>query len=538
MYKLLVVDDEQIVTDSIEYMVKKFMHTPIQTEVAHSGREAIEKAATGHPDFVIIDIKMPGINGLEAIREIKRENPGTLFIVISAFAKFDYAKEAIQLGVIEYLNKPLTRKSLIDALENAVNRKEQEQIKLKTELDYREKIAYARPALENSLIHCITFPGNHDAEIASLEKILDISGGGYIMTIEIRPGEGAAEISPDLGERKVYPLLREILKEANAACVVGPLLVNSVSVFVPCAEGSTSGQRDNIMSFSAEVYRQLCKNIAGRNFRIGVGNKYTSLQCLYKSYEESIKAILSESNQPVIFFRDISDNSKQKKHFPQEEEKSILKKISCGETNAALASFENLFGWMINRYGADLSALKSAMLPLVVLIFNVSGSKSFESEENYGSNYVNSFLALQNQEAVRVWVKNLIQQVSAAMTEIREKGLSPVIKIAVDYIAQNYNKNITLEDVAGAVNVSPTYFSKVFKEEVGSTFIDYLTMLRIKKAKQLIAEGRLSNKEICNIIGYSDPNYFSRVFKKTVGATPTEYQFLLSVHKADEIMGG
>jgi hypothetical protein len=101
-----------------------------------------------------------------------------------------HAKEAIQLGVIEYLNKPLTRKSLIDALENAVNRKEQEQIKLKTELDYREKIAYARPALENSLIHCITFPGNHDAEIASLEKILDISGGGYIMTIEIRPGEG------------------------------------------------------------------------------------------------------------------------------------------------------------------------------------------------------------------------------------------------------------------------------------------------------------------------------------------------------------
>lgn len=258
MYKLLVVDDEQIVTDSIEYMVRKFMRTPIQTEVAHSGREAIEKASADHPDFVIIDIKMPGINGLEAVREIKREYPGTLFIIISAFAKFDYAKEAIQLGVIEYLNKPLTRKSLINALENAVNLKEQEQNRLKEELDYREKIAYARPALENSLIHCITFPGNHDAEIASLEKILDISGGGYVMTIEIRPGKGgAAEISPDLGERKIYPLLREVLKEANAACVVGPLLVNRVSVFVPCAEGGPSGLRENIMSFSAEVYRQL-----------------------------------------------------------------------------------------------------------------------------------------------------------------------------------------------------------------------------------------------------------------------------------------
>jgi two-component system response regulator YesN len=459
MYKLLIVDDEQIVTDSIEYMVKKFMHTPMQTEVAHSGREAIEKAAAGHPDFVIIDIKMPGINGLEAIREIKKEYAGTLFIIISAFAKFDYAKEAIQLGVIEYLNKPLTRKSLIDALGNAVNLKEQEKVKLKTELDYREKIAYARPALENSLIHCITFPGNHDAEIASLEKILDISGGGYVMTIELKAGNGAAaEIAHDFSEERNYSALREVLKEADEACVVGPLLVNRVSVFIPCEEGSPSGLQENIVSFSAEVYRQLCKNAAGRNFRIGVGNKYTSLQCLYKSYEESIKAILAENGEPVVFFRDIEVHSKQETHFRQEKEKIILKKISCGETDAALARHDG----------------------------------------------------------------------------VRKKGLSPVIRIAADYIAQNYNKNITLEDAAGAVNVSPTYFSKVFKDEVGSTFIDYLTMLRIRKAKQLIGEGRLSNKEICDVIGYSDPNYFSRVFKKTVGATPTEYRALLSARQADE----
>ena len=538
MYKLLVVDDEQIVTDSIEYMVRKFMRTPMQTEVAHSGREAIEKAATCRPDFVIIDIKMPGINGLEAIREIKRVYSGTLFVVISAFAKFDYAKEAIQLGVIEYLNKPLSRKSLVDALGNAVSLKEQEQVKLKAELDYREKIAYARPALENSLIHCITFPGNHDAEIASLEKILDISGSGYVITIELRPGNDtagtAAGLPPDSGEKKIYPVLREVLKEADTACVVGPLLVNRVSVFVPCAEGGTSELREDSASFSEEVYRQLCTNAAGRNFRIGVGNKYTSLQCLYKSYEESTKAILSESSEPVVLFRDIPGSAEQEKRFPQEEEKSVLKKISCGETDAALASFENLLGWMTNRYGTDLNALKSAMLPLVVLIFNAPGSQSLENEEYYSSNYVNNFLALQNQEAVSVWVRNVIRQVSAAMTEIREKDLSPVIRIAADYIAQNYNTNITLEDAAGAVNVSPTYFSKVFKDEVGSTFIDYLTMLRIRKAKQLISEGRLSNKEISDVIGYSDPNYFSRVFKKTVGATPTEYRSLLSARQADE----
>ena len=91
MYQLLIVDDEQIVTDSIQFMVKKYIHVPMQMETAHSGREAIEKAVACRPDFVIIDIKMPGINGLDAIREIKNLYTGALFIVISAFAKFDYA---------------------------------------------------------------------------------------------------------------------------------------------------------------------------------------------------------------------------------------------------------------------------------------------------------------------------------------------------------------------------------------------------------------------------------------------------------------
>ncbi len=525
MYQLLIVDDEQIVTDSVQFMVKKYIHTPMRTETAHSGREAIEKAVDCRPDFVVIDIKMPGINGLDAIREIKNLYTGALFIVISAFAKFDYAKEAIQLGVIEYLNKPLSRKNLVPALENAVRLKEQEQSKLKAELDYREKIAYARPALENSLIHYIMFPDDHTAEIESLQKILDLHGdGGYIMTVLLGSGKDAAGIlrSEDT-VRKLYPALREAFQESSADSVVGPVAVNRVTVYLACTmDAEPSGD------IASGVYEKLRSLGTDLKFRIGVGRRYPSRKDLHKSYEESVKAADFEPGEGVVRVGDIPAGTETSRRYPQSAEKDLLKKISCGETDAALAAFETLFIWFSERYtGPD--ELKSALIRLVVILFGIPDSRGMESDSPADSRYIQEFLSLRDVNSVRVWMESAIRRIGGAMEGTHSRKLSPVIRIAADYIAQNYNRNITLEDVSEAVNVSPTYFSKMFKDEVGSTFIDYVTMLRIRQAKNLIAEGKLSNKEICDVVGYSDPNYFSRVFKKTVGATPTEYRTSLSV---------
>lgn len=523
MYQLLIVDDEQIVTDSIQFMVKKYIHVPMQMETAHSGREAIEKAVACRPDFVIIDIKMPGINGLDAIREIKNLYTEALFIVISAFAKFDYAKEAIQLGVIEYLNKPLSRKSLVSALENAIRQKEQEQSKLKAELDYREKIAYARPALENSLIHYITIPEDHTAEIESLEKILDLHGiGGYVMVVMLDHGKSTAGLlhSED-AVRKIYPALREAFQECCADSVVGAMIVDRVVAYIPCGTGNSGNGGDP--DIAGEIYEKLCAIGTGLQFRIGVGQKYSARNHLYRSYEESVRAADSETEAGVARFASIPAGVETNKRYPQDAEKSLIKKTSSGETDAALAAFEPLYGWFTERY-SGLEELKSALIRLVVILFSIPNSQSMENGLPANNNYIKEYLALQDATEIKAWMKNAIRQISGMMAAIRNRQLSPVIQIAVDYIAQNYSKDITLEDVSGAVNISPTYFSKVFKEEIGSTFIDYVTMLRIRQAKQLIAKGKLGNKEICDAVGYSDPNYFSRVFKKTVGVTPTEYR--------------
>ena len=98
------------------------------------------------------------------------------------------------------------------------------------------------------------------------------------------------------------------------------------------------------------------------------------------------------------------------------------------------------------------------------------------------------------------------------------------VEAAKSYIQNNYSRDISLDEVSHTVNISPYYFSKIFKEDVGEGFVEYLTKIRMDKAKELLTTTECSMKEICSMVGYADPNYFSRSFKKNVGVTPTEYK--------------
>jgi two-component system response regulator YesN len=140
------------------------------------------------------------------------------------------------------------------------------------------------------------------------------------------------------------------------------------------------------------------------------------------------------------------------------------------------------------------------------------------------NNYLPEIMALDSPQEIKKW---FIDKMSGACQNViskREERSSSIMKTAMDYIKDNFHKDISLDDVSRVVNISPYYFSKIFKEENGLNFIEYLTNVRIDKAKKLLEESELSIKEICISCGYTDPNYFSRSFKKNVGVTPTEYK--------------
>ena len=133
-------------------------------------------------------------------------------------------------------------------------------------------------------------------------------------------------------------------------------------------------------------------------------------------------------------------------------------------------------------------------------------------------------MALAGKDELQEWFLGKIKLACQNIGSKRQERSTDTIKIAKEYIGDNFARDISLDDVSRVVNISPYYFSKLFKEATGENFIEYLTNIRIEKAKELLTGSDLSMKEICSMCGYQDPNYFSRTFKKNVGLTPTEYK--------------
>ena len=157
MYKIMLADDEGIVIDSLKFIIQKEYGDDCRIEYAKTGRNVIELAERFRPDIAIMDIQMPGINGIDAMKEIRKTNDSMVFIVMSAYDKFDYAQEAIKLGAIEYITKPMDRNKMIAALNSAMAKVTEEKNRRSKDLLIKEKLEIVVPILENGLIYNILF---------------------------------------------------------------------------------------------------------------------------------------------------------------------------------------------------------------------------------------------------------------------------------------------------------------------------------------------------------------------------------------------
>ena len=157
MYRIMLADDEGIVIDSLRFIIEKEFGGECEIATAKTGRSVIELAESFRPDIAIMDIQMPGINGIEAMREIRRTNSSVIFIVMSAYDKFDYAQEAIKLGVLEYVTKPMNRERMVSILRMAMDQVSDERRKRSEDLIIKEKLETVVPILESGLIYNILF---------------------------------------------------------------------------------------------------------------------------------------------------------------------------------------------------------------------------------------------------------------------------------------------------------------------------------------------------------------------------------------------
>ena len=174
IFQVLLVDDEPHVVESISALLETQCPYELELHAAYRAQQAIEIMKQGRIDLLITDIQMPGINGISAMREIRKTNPHTIFIIVSAFDKFDYAKEAIQLGVLEYINKPIEKTKIVDVLQKAMNIIDSQKKKRSSDLQTQEKLEIVVPIIENGLIYTMLSGKAGEEDIDNYISLLDI----------------------------------------------------------------------------------------------------------------------------------------------------------------------------------------------------------------------------------------------------------------------------------------------------------------------------------------------------------------------------
>ncbi|WP_186576938.1 response regulator [Aquibacillus kalidii] len=505
MIKLLIVDDEQIEREGIHAILRK--HFPeVSIEEAKNGKIAMEKVEEIKPDLVLMDIKMPGISGLEAMERINEGNSSIKFIIMTAYAEFSFAQQAIKLGALDYIVKPSRASDIVKTIGVVLEQIEEE--KKIEEMNSIQEITFqkALPIIETDIVTQLLFDHVHDVHLNELVDLLDIRMTNEMFVICV--------LLPPYSETR-YRVIKERIRQLEQAWI-GAIYGRQLPIIV---------FRDPKKSFRSQAVtlaREILSIVQSREtdgWFIGIGNVYNKLDETRQSYQESFIAT-KDTTRPAkfCFYTDLpklTDGNDLKKE--KQLEQKFFEHIRSGRWEAVS---EQIIG-LIHQYENNDTDLLEAQQRVLEIVWLASRLLNEIGIELVTPRYATPIF---DYRQLRVEVNHLINQMKQHyMDHVNQIEEDTTYQIK-QYIMEHSNEDISLESIATKFELSPIYISKIFKEKFGVNYIHFLTECRIEKAKKLISNPEKSLKEITFDVGYHDPNYFSKVFKKFSGMSPNEYR--------------
>lgn len=530
MYKLIIVDDEQIVLDGLKFLIEDTMDMVEVVATASSGREAIVACETHHPDIVLMDIKMPGINGIEAIETLQKTMSHIKFVIISAYEQFEYAKQAVELGVSDYILKPVNPTKVVEVLKKICSEiKSDQEVRLKA-LENKEKLEKILPVLEHGFIYSLLMNTDYRDELYKYQSLFDADNEkAFCMIIEF--GEGKyPELTNKIGTgfkgQVFYPKVHTTIKYKCKA-IVGPLIVNRMTVLIFGQNASDEyTERIRDLELAESIYTSITQNL-DVNVYMGIGSCYP-LEKSKNSLEEAHYCLNRMTDEHIVHINDIVDKVQEDTHYThidiKEDENAIIKLLESGQKQPLIQELKVFMNKINKKYHGDIESIKNTVIEMMVMIISCSYRNNLQTDVVGYSTYMNEIQVMDDMMDIQNWCIRKVSYIAEQIGSKKSNHISKVVMKAKAYLDEHLLEEVSLVDISKFVSVSPQYFSKIFKDEIGFTFVEYVRQERIEIAKGLLREQHYSVKEVCYKIGYNDPNYFSRLFKKLVGVSPTEYK--------------
>ncbi|GHV70698.1 hypothetical protein AGMMS49928_19460 [Spirochaetia bacterium] len=488
MYRVLIVDDEEPVLDSYEFMLKGDADFSLAGK-ARTGFEALKLIHELEPDLVFMDINIPGLDGLEVIADVNKKFPNSIFILSTAYERFDLAQRAIPLGVFAYLVKPVSRKTFLSTLDTV-----REVLKDRGAPAAEPE---AQTPLQRFMRRIIRKEMGEDEWETVREELEIPSDKGIVFILET--GDAEKYCAP-LAERLSY----------KYHCVHDAML--NRGLFLISGEIS----RD-------DLEEQLARIIAGTlpdtgafsgSLAWGLGSLRRGPE-LYLSCGEAL--------------RDLENRRRQSGDAQNRERRRLIdlrRKIGIADPDEVRKLFTFLWRDIFSAHEFNLA--KAKMIPVFAFLMDdISGYYSKNDEAplpDISPDIAAEIMALKESAAWEDWAAQTFEKL---LTEaaLRRSGNFPLPLVkAIDCIREHYaDPSLQLNTAAEAAQVTPAYLSRLFSDQLKTSFVDYLTAFRVERAEKLIRESGMSIKEIAFAAGYQDPNYFSKIFRKLRGLSPSEF---------------
>ncbi|MDF1617284.1 response regulator transcription factor [Petrocella sp. FN5] len=509
-YKILIVDDESIEREAIKFILNKELNEDLEFYEAANGQEAISSAALNSPNIIVMDIQMPGLNGIEAVKVLKKILADSKVIFLTAYDQFDYAHEAIKLGVEDFIVKPASNERLVEVINRAIKTLKDEKQQAITKEMMASKLEQVSKYLENEFLSSVI---NGDIENEQGKEYLDFNGIKFEcgMGIVVRANADEAMVSSGLRLQVMRRRLLDAIDTRINKIVrqkYSTIIKDYIYIFI-------MGERQNELLQIQEKIRKILNEV-GSLFALehqlysdfGIGDICNKLDCLWKSFSTA-KANCNKR----IPTRDSRN----------EQDLQALVKSLKDKDEAAFNKYIDLLFEDISSGSEDLEMIRIKLYEHFVLIRERVSDNIYESDI-YTFDLFNQTMKISNHHEAKYLLRDFCNQYMEKLDKQKSDKTSIILDKLIVYINLHYAENITLDQLSSICDLSPSYISKVFKKHLNTNFIDYVSSVRIIVAKRLLKNSLLSIKEIGYEIGYFDSNYFTRVFKKYEGMTPSDYR--------------
>lgn len=492
MLKAVVFDDEYIVLQGLQTMIDWPKYGIELVGTAGDGNTALEMFRTLKPSIVMTDIRMPGMDGLQLVEVILEEAPETLCIVFSGFNEFEYVKRAIKIGVLDYLEKPITIEKIDEVLQKTVDRigQQQELTDLKSKWEASRNELLEKATLDLLLIGEAAEAKWRESFGVDAERVAGVTVIAFQEPnnlLEDHPAYRIVHVWNGLERLSVvfhYDISPEIIKD------------------------------------------QLLWQMEQMTCTAGSGRTYPAVTDAPKSYKEALRALRYSrflEEQGWTRFEDVGQNDT----FPDgltEREEAIIFYMRTGDKEGLLKQLDTFHQWMeaekLSPEMAEGEILKLAYLGMEVaketgIVLRQTGSTGTFSHQELSM--------MHSRSEMFEWLSKHMMAALNWTEEMRFSSKHSAVEKALIYMNEHYSRDLSLHEIAEQVSLNATYFSLLFKEKVGISYIKHLTKIRLEHSKVLLAKGARVN-EVSEKVGYHNYRHFTEIFKRVYGMTPGQYR--------------